>query len=953
MKKQLFAAINLSLPAMFPAALTLMLKRANTRFSPTFLVALVATIYFFIAAGALAASLPQADRFTIKSIKADPSGNEVIIEFTEPFDRQLAINNLTITPPTVNYRPWESSMPSSVALRINGDFRRGTSYGIKFASGFMALSGRPFVESLKEFNVPHRSPKMDFIVPGSVIELNSRQLVHLAVVNVESVIVESQALSPLAYFAHQKGIESKLVNALPKGHPLGRYAGDGSTSRDLYDTKGKPDQEQNFSMPLANRQDKEKGALLFVTLKDNALGGAGSSKPTFFNVTDLAITCLAGGDDTLVWVTSIATGQPVAGAEIMAYTTFGSFFIAGKTDNDGILRIRSGKRKGYRFPTPASVAGPYAALYMADRSQTSGPETGIQAVDDLNYNPRDLKFLCARTDNDVAIIGSPDDGNWRLPFSGVRQTSNISETPRETRSVLFTERGVYRPGETVHFKAVTRFYQTGSIKPPMDERCSISVYNSREQPIYAVSLILGEFGSAAADLPLAASSPLGEYRADLNCGPSPVSTTFRVEEFKPPRHFSRLGFETVKRRDDSYVNRPADLDFLKVKIAGGYYAGGPVKNARVRWQLAYGPSSRTIEGYENYTFGHESPNSEPEPLESGETYLDGDGQIALDFPMSREVLAGEKALVVSATVLDFDGRAASVTKSWVAQAPYNVGISQHKPDIAAQSEQQLDAVVVDAAGKRIKTGRVEAEILRWGWTYLRKRNLEGNEYWTNERVWRRASINELALKNGTVSFGANFDWGGDYIVKFTYFAPDGKSYSSATRFDVGWYDPDEGGGNNRDHNALKVALYSDRLSYRPGQTATVRLGTKRKAVAYLTATGRQGLFDYHVSRPTDGLKEIKIPIAETHLPNVYATVIGTLARGGIPGLHRPSRRRNAKHPLRCHGFAGNQKRRGPVDQHCTGDQGAGSRTRPGSKLESFRHRRGWQGQPGRAGRGCG
>ena len=845
---------------------TRFVRSVRQLFAQVLMLALAA-MYFNPATGAFAAEPAPSGDFTIKSIKADPSGDSVVIEFTEPFELQQAINHLAVTPPTVKFRSSESSMVGSTALQVKGEFRIGASYGVKFSQGFAALSGKAYVETLKEFSVPHQSPKMDFALNGSVIELKSRQLLHLNVVNVDSLVVEAEKVSPLVYFVRMNDLaataeeERALLQAIPPKHPLRAYAGEPSVSRDLYDTRSKRDQEQSFSMPLVNRKAKEKGALLFVTLKDTAAGGAGSTKPAFFNVTDLAITCLAGGKDTLVWVTSISTGLPVAGVRILAATTDGVLFSAGKTDNDGIARIKPGKKKGFRL------------------QKTAGIE--LTAADGVEYLPGKLKYLCALSTTDVAVSGAPDAAAWGLTFSGVRQTSNLSDQPKEMQTALFTERGVYRPGETVHLKGVARAFREGGVHAATGESCKVTLVDSKGQTIHDEPVSLGEFGSAALDIEIAGSAPLGEYRADLQCGASQTAATFRVEEFKPPRHFSRLGFEKIRRKDDSYVDRQVKMDFLKVKVSGGYYAGGPVKNARVRWQLAYGPSSRSLDGYDNYTFGHETPDQEPEPLESGESYLDGDGQLTLEFPMSREVLAGEKSLVVTATVLDFDGRAASVTKSWTAQSPYNVGIAAHQENIAADSEQILNAIVVDAAGKRVPEGKIEAEVLRQSWIYYRKRNLEGNEYWVDEKVWRRVSINELALQSGAVSFGAGFDWGGDYLVKVTYFAPDGKSYSSATRYQVGWVSADED-SRNRDRNAQRAPLYADRASYRPGQTAVVRLGVRRKGAAYLTVIGRDGIASYEVTRPANGLKKIKTPLTDKNAPNVYAIVVGTLGRGAFP-----------------------------------------------------------------------
>ena len=152
-----------------------------------------------------------------------------------------------------------------------------------------------------------------------------------------------------------------------------------------------------------------------------------------------------------------------------------------------------------------------------------------------------------------------------------------------------------------------------------------------------------------------------------------MSVTFQLQEFKPPRHFVSIDFQQLTRSETGYVNRGSSK-FVRISLTGSYYAGGQVKHGQVRWKIYQAKTSYQVPGYDNFTFGYGS--EEPGALiESGQTILDEQGRAELEFPLDRQVMNGEHGLSVVATVVDFDGRAASETKVFQVTPDFLVGIS--------------------------------------------------------------------------------------------------------------------------------------------------------------------------------------------------------------------------------------------------------------------------------------
>ena len=155
-----------------------------------------------------------------------------------------------------------------------------------------------------------------------------------------------------------------------------------------------------------------------------------------------------------------------------------------------------------------------------------------------------------------------------------------------------------------------------------------------------------------------------------------TSCTFQVQEFKAPRHFVTIDFKRLTRAETAYVNQPRQQDFVKIGINGGYYAGGPVKHGQVRWKVHKAKTSYQVKGYDNFAFGY--TREEPgELIESGQAILDEKGRTELEFPLDRQALAGESGYLVIATVLDFDGRAASDSQNLQVEPDYLVGFGNH------------------------------------------------------------------------------------------------------------------------------------------------------------------------------------------------------------------------------------------------------------------------------------
>ena len=132
--------------------------------------------------------------------------------------------------------------------------------------------------------------------------------------------------------------EFKRFAATSKANPV--FVGQVSEDAEAFFVQEAKDKAVTYSLPLSFRKNPEQGGSWLVAFSD---ADQASAEPTeeFIQITDLSISYKLSSEMLLVWVTSIYEGQPVAGAEVLLANSKGQRYFAGKTDKNGLLRIKN------------------------------------------------------------------------------------------------------------------------------------------------------------------------------------------------------------------------------------------------------------------------------------------------------------------------------------------------------------------------------------------------------------------------------------------------------------------------------------------------------------------------------------------------------------------------------------------------------------------------------------
>ncbi len=353
-------------------------------------------------------------------------------------------------------------------------------------------------------------------------------------------------------------------------------------------------------------------------------------------VTDLSLSTINEPERVRFVVTSLQTGQPVAGARII---------IEGNRTN--ILEAVTDRQGQYAWQIPKN-------------SRDTVRRIVVKKADDLLVlNPDSPPQTYANN------LWQQNRDRWLGWTQRVRQS--YGEKGQDVCH-LFTERPVYKPEDVVHIKAYLRnilhgkFTQRRLKKPrfvvdgPGGQQWIYPLENNRQ----------GNFYHAFKEDKL----PTGEYYVRLehgrgNCG----SVSFKKEAFRLPK------FEVQLQGPDTIgLDQPFDI-----KLSTEYYAGGQVIDRPVRWRVTQFPYSWSPEKREGFFYSTDARFSrqggyktEALSFEAVDTDEFGAASIRIDPALERSAHA--RRYVIEATVTGADDQSVSNTFETRALPPLVMGL---------------------------------------------------------------------------------------------------------------------------------------------------------------------------------------------------------------------------------------------------------------------------------------
>lgn len=581
------------------------------------------------------------------------------------------------------------------------------------------------------------------------------------------------------------------------------------------------------------------------------------------NVTDLGLHLKVGTSSGLVWVTSMKTGLPVKGARVVLYSTKGQPLFQGKTNREGILR-------------------------------TPGVVKMLQRWPDLQSTRKIL--VRVQHGQDFAVLNSDWSNGIQMWNFGIQAKYRKNEP--QVRAFIQSDRGLYRPGETVHFQGWIRSLKRGQLPHlPKQRGIQVLVQDAKSEEIFTKKLRLNSFGGFHFKLSLPKNAPVGDYWVQAKTGTAIFREKFVVQDFKKVSMELRLPAPAWVTQGHKF----------NMKLQARYLHGSWVSGAKVYWQVARRVRRLNFPKFSGYAF-HDNASqgwdtrwrssryseTELKRVTTHEAKTDSKGVSQLSF--RDESTSLETKLydyIIQATLTNAQNQTISKTVV-VPSHPSSAYVGLHVQETiqAVGMPFAVSMIALSPDGKRIAK-RGTLQILRWRekcetiqQTYSRSRVIgtrsllgaPSRRYCT--KSYQRVFTQRVNIPaTGTGIFRYKPKKPGAYVFRLY----GGGSTASGNIWVLG-----KGEAFWSGDESVRMSLVASKAKYQPGDTIKLIPKVSMGPVTALVTIERDGVIESFTRRLPSTGEGIQLRAKASYAPNVYVSVVLVQGRRGKGDKLRPS-----------------------------------------------------------------
>ncbi|MTJ79761.1 MAG: alpha-2-macroglobulin [Telmatospirillum sp.] len=827
-------------------------------------------------------------------------------------------------------------------LVVEGRFQADTLYQVRLEpSALKDAGGRPLALSAANqlyLSFPARPGFLRWVRADGIAERFGPQMIPIKSRGVERVDLRVHPIDPLdrsLWPFPGQGVEVDDGERPPApGEEPGAYQRSWDVSADVIARHirafGSPGVSELVSLPVGKG---DVTSTFGLNLRPHLAHLAGAGKPGHYligvrrldadgkrlwmrlQVTDLSLTAVDETDRVRFAVTSLSTGQPVAGATIR---------MEGVEDGDwaAIGSVVTGPGGLAEWRVPGSDPSKSRALRRIVVSKD-----GDVLVLDPRHPPREYA-----------------EGGWRdtayddwLSWT-LRDISGRARPPRDLCHI-FTERPIYRPDDPVHIKGYLRRYTAGRIEKsnrkgtlvvegpdgarwrwPLDLNEFGSFYHKFDDRtaatgIYKVFIELAADGTAGA---ATAGDPREDgYREDgadaeetpgdatedgSGGGAATGDAAGRIdredqaaanggaEPLPGGRHchvarFKKDAYRLPKFEVSLHTPVATSLDApFPVTMTAEYYAGGMVADRPLHWRVTQVPFAWTPKARPGFVFSADQRFSGNQPFRSTpmlerDIRTDEHGSARLSIDPTIEPTAQPRKYLVEATVVGDDDQTVSNSQEILALPPFVLGVKIPR-FLENASRIEPEILVEDGQGKAVSGQTVTVRLLKRQWNSILQAGdfTQGSAKYVTEVI--EDKVAEIAYSSGGTSTTPSFPikGAGVYVIEV-------ESQDRLGRLQSVKVDLFAGGDRPATWSRPPAEVFSvtpDKPAYAPGETAKLVLQSPfQSGQALAVVEGPDGTNDYAWVPVKNGYGTFPLPVKPEYLPRIAVHFV--LMRGRLKG----------------------------------------------------------------------
>ncbi len=774
----------------------------------------------------------QGFRVTGNTVDADSANPRACVQFSEPLVKA-----------GTDYAPFvtlDGQAPKAMEAKDNQvcveGLTHGQRYKLSLRRGLPSSVDEPLTAQVDlDIYVKDRSPMVRFTGDSFVLPSTARRGIPIVSVNTERANLKlyrigDRAIAPLLtnsqFLTQMSGYSADRIEQ-ENGELV--WQGTIDLGQDL-------NKDVATSFPVDEALPERKpGVYVLTASAANAVNQEWDNKATqWFVVSDIGLTTYAGTDGLHVFARSLGSAKPIEGVDLQLLAKNNEVLGTAKTDADGRATFTAGLMRGTAAMVPAVLT-----------AQSGGKDYVFL---DMTRAGFDL--------SDRGVTGRPAPGAIDL--------------------LSWTERGIYRPGETVHASALARNVDASAI-----ENLPLTFVFLRPDGVEDRRMVKnGALGGYTLDLPLQDTSMRGTWTMQVFTDPKGSAIgdkTFLVEDFVP----DRIEFDMASEAKEIVVGEPAS-----VTVDGRYLYGAPAAGLGLEGEIALKPT-RENAIFPGYQFGladEEETETVRIPLDAlGETDEEGkavfDADVA-ELPSTTKLINADIVVRMQET----GGRAIERNLSLPVKADGSrIGIKpEFSGDLPEGATGNFNVILVNEAGAKQALKGLAWKLVKVEQDY---------QWYRDGSSWRYEPITRTKqVANGTVDVTTDggrvsvpVEWGRYRLEVET---ADIGGPASSVEFDAGWFVT---ATSTETPDALEIAL--DKPNYKIGDTAKLKVSS-RYAGELMVMAGSEELISVETASISENGGEVEIPVTADWGAGSYVTAT----------LYRPGEVRENRMPMRAIGI---------------------------------------------------
>lgn len=485
-------------------------------------------------------SLPQFDSYY-------GGYGQYALNFTAPLDAGMLDENIIIDPEVVGASYYASEFDGR--LWVNGYFQPDTTYTLSIRGDLQDIWGGSLGDAFTTTFLTPPAPS-SISIAGGYVSYNlvfvpaSDSTIALQATNISTIYLE---ISPI-------GIDDLITLLNPDNYRYREIFLPEVREVTTHSINLTSNRREVVSLPLTYQGEPLMPGVYYLGLEtpDIADNDLERYQKYYLVVSENNLVMKVAPDQALLWATRLADQSPLADAPVSVFDSEGDILAKGRLDSEG--QFLEGFERTER---------PYATYF--------------------------------------AIVGEPGEAEfafsistWQDAYDLYERGIYINTLPALVDAYIYTDRPIYRPGDTIYFKTVV--FSRDNWLPASPEVSAVTVtvqgdpgMSGRPVTLYSKTLPLSQFGTADDFAVLPEDAPTGYYWIDVSIGDEYIkSLYFDVAAYRKPEIDLSVGFvqDELLAGEDIFAEAQAD-----------YFFGLPAAGQALSWSLYRKDGFFNLPGY--------------------------------------------------------------------------------------------------------------------------------------------------------------------------------------------------------------------------------------------------------------------------------------------------------------------------------------------------------------------